>query len=218
MGGRGNRSARGSRPALQRRKRPRARTTSQHSADRRLIVIVASILGVVLITALVAVGIHRTTSGTRAHSQPLSYDTATKSLSFTLPAFAGGSISTAALAGKPAVINFYASWCEVCNAEMPEFEKASRALGGRVGFVGVNPQQGGSDSDSAQAAMVARTGVTYPTVRDADSRLLTQFNTSGALPTTLFLDASGHVIDVHNGGLTLSELQTLIARDLGVNS
>jgi hypothetical protein len=89
-------------------------------------------------------------------------------------------------------------------------------LGDRVGFVGVNPQQGRSDTDAAQAAMVARTGITYPTARDADNQLLAHFNTSGALPTTLLIDATGHVVDVHNGGLNQADLQALIAQDLGV--
>ena len=68
---------------------------------------------------------------------------------------------------------------------MPQFEATYRQLKDQVGFLGVNPQQGGSDTDEAQADMVARTGVTYPTPRDAQNSLLSTFNTSGALPTTV---------------------------------
>ena len=88
--------------------------------------------------------------------------------------------------------------------------------GGVVAFLGVNPQS--NDSDRAQAAMVRRTGVTYPTARDADDTLLRQFNTSGALPTTLFVSPDGRVVDVHNGGLDEASLQRLIATDLGVRA
>lgn len=72
------------------------------------------------------------------------------------------------------------------------------------------------DSDSAQAGMVARTGVTYPTARDHSDDLLRLFNTSGALPTTLFIDATGRVVNVHNGGLDQSSLKAAVRQYLGI--
>ncbi len=153
-------------------------------------------------------------SGTPEKQFQARYDASTRQLSVSLPAFAGGTLSSAALAGKPTVLNFYASWCGVCNREMPDFQAVHIALGQRVNFVGVNPQS--NDSDSSQAEMVARTGVTYPTVRDHNDDLLRLFNTSGALPTTLFIDASGKVVNVHNGGLDQVSLKSALQHYLGV--
>ena len=73
------------------------------------------------------------------------------------------------------------------------------------------------DADGPAQAMVRRTGVTYPTARDRDDALLQKFNLTGALPTTLFIDAEGIVVDVHNGGLTADQLAANIDRDFGVS-
>lgn len=112
-------------------------------------------------------------SGTPDKQFQARYDASTRQLSVSLPTFSGGTLSSAALAGKPTVLNFYASWCGVCHREMPDFQAVHIALGQRVNFVGVHPQS--NDSDSSQAEMVARTGVPYPTVRDHNDDLLRLF-------------------------------------------
>lgn len=167
-----------------------------------------------LVVALTAIWVTAQVRHEAARAGTVRLDRSSGQLAFDLPAFAGGRITSTSLAGTPLVINFYASWCQVCNAEMPQFERVHQKLAGKVNFLGVNPQS--NDTDAAQAAMVRRTGVTYPTARDAADVLLTQFNTTGALPTTLLITASGRVVDVHNGGLDQAGLQGLITRDLGV--
>ena len=186
------------------------------SRQRRLGRAAGVVAVLTVVAGLTTLGLNRSSTASPGAGNQVTYVAATKALAFRLPAFAGGTVGNADSAGRPMVVNFYASWCEVCNAEMPSFEKVHQQLGNRVTFLGVNPQQGGSDTDGAQAAMVARTGVTYATARDAQNTLLVMFNTSGALPTTLFVDATGHVVDVHNGGLTEASLTSLIAHDLGV--
>lgn len=70
---------------------------------------------------------------------------------------------------------------------MPDFQRIAQDAGGKVTIVGVNPQS--NDDDASQAALVANSAVTYPTLRDRNDTLLRVFNTSGALPTTVFLDS-----------------------------
>jgi thiol-disulfide isomerase/thioredoxin len=142
------------------------------------------------------------------------YDAASKRLSFTLPRFSGGQLQTQSLLGRPVIVNFYASWCSVCRAEMPEFERLSRDAAGQVAVIGVNPQV--NDDDASQADLVAETGVTYPTVRDRNDTLLRVFNPSGALPTTVFLDAAGRVHRVVYGQLTEGQLTRILAADFGI--
>ncbi len=149
-----------------------------------------------------------------ADAGTVAFDPATRVLRFDLAAFAGGRLTTEQLAGQPAVVNFYASWCHVCDGEMPDFEKVHRAFAGRVAVVGVNPQS--NDTDRAQARMVRRTGVTYPTARDVDDRLLRLFNRTGALPTTVFLDPAGRVVDVVNGQLLQPQLEAKLAELFGI--
>lgn len=151
-----------------------------------------------------------------ASANTAGYDGNTGRLSFDLPAFAGGRVTSANLQGHPAVLNFYASWCEVCHRELPAFQAVSHALGSRVVFVGVNPQA--RDNDAQQAAMIAEAGVSYATVRDHDEHLLRPFDSSGSLPVTLLLRPDGTVADVHLGGLTQPALAALITAQLGVSA
>lgn len=156
---------------------------------------VAVVVAVAVVAVLLVVGLRSTSSG--QGEVEAAFDRETEQLTFSLPAFDGGDISTESLAGTPTVLNFYASWCGICDAELPAFETVSQAYGDSVAFVGVNPQS--NDTDAAQAMMIARNGVTYPTARDAQDDLLRLFNPSGGLPTTLFLDADGTVVGLHNG-------------------
>jgi thiol-disulfide isomerase/thioredoxin len=190
----------------------RARARAKQERRRRLVSIVATVAAVGLLVGLVGYGLSRT--GGRDKSFSASYDASTQVVDFALPAFGGGTVTSTDLRGKPAVINFYASWCEVCDAEMPAFERVSKQAAGAVAFVGVNPQS--NDSDGRQADMVKRTGVTYPTARDRNDDLLRLFNTTGGLPTTLFLDAQGKVVQTHNGGYTEQTLTAAITQFLGV--
>lgn len=142
------------------------------------------------------------------------YDAQSRSLSFTLPLFAGGRLNSEQLRGRPVVINFYASWCGICRQEMPDFQRFSQEVVARLVVIGVNPQS--NDSDAAQAALVAQTGVSYPTVRDRADTLLRVFDPSGALPTTVFLDAQGRVERVVNGQLTEGQLTRIAATDFAI--
>ena len=146
----------------------------------------------------------------------VAYDRQTQVLDFTATTFDGEAVASQQLRGKPVVLNFYASWCTVCDRELPDFERVARRLDGRLAMLGANPQS--NDTDDAQAAMIKRSGVTYPTFPDSTDALLRQFNTTGGLPTTVFIDADGVVRKVHNGLLTEALLLEVIASVLGVRA
>ena len=197
---------------LAQRRTAAAAAATDRARRRRLMVRGAGGVAGVAVLALVAFGVAR--SGVPDQGFQAHYDSSSQQLNVSLPAFKGGSVTSATLLGHPTVLNFYASWCGVCNREMPDFQAVHTTLGQKVNFLGVNPQS--DDSDSAQAEMVARTGVSYPTARDHNDDLLRLFNTSGALPTTLFIDASGKVVNIHNGGLDQTSLKAAIKQYLGV--
>lgn len=82
-------------------------------------------------------------------------------------AFDGSTVSLQDYAGTPMVVNFWASWCPPCIAEMPDLEAIHQSAGDRLAFVGVNTQ----DTPEEAAEMVDQTGVTYDLVRDPDGSL-----------------------------------------------
>ncbi len=109
----------------------------------------------------------------------------------------------ARFAGKPLVVNFWASWCVPCVKEMPDFEAVYQEQGGQIGFVGVNV----IDQVADARTMAERTGVTYPLVRDRSGALL-RFVGGATMPTTALVDAEGNVVKVLNKALSAEELRT----------
>jgi thiol-disulfide isomerase/thioredoxin len=112
---------------------------------------------------------------------------------------------------KPVVLNFFASWCAPCLTEMPGFEAVHQSLGDQVTMVGM------AYDDQPEDALdtVERTGVTYPTYSDLDGTAITYFG-GLAMPTTVFIDASGEVKDVVSRPLGEDELRDKISDLLGV--
>ncbi|CAN5177966.1 hypothetical protein BH20ACT9_BH20ACT9_04730 [soil metagenome] len=109
--------------------------------------------------------------------------------------------------GRPLVVNFWASWCPPCVAEMRDaFEPLHDKLGDRVAFLGVNLQ----DTPTAAREVVERTRVTYELARDPDGALFTAFGGFG-MPTTVLVDAEGRVVAQHAGALSDTELEALVA-------
>jgi cytochrome c biogenesis protein CcmG/thiol:disulfide interchange protein DsbE len=186
--------------------------TSRISTSRRPLAIAAA----VLVAALVAALVTSTGGQDDATASSVAFDQQTGVLDFRAQTFDGQTLDSDELRGTPLVLNFYASWCTICDRELPDFQRVSERLDGAVRVIGVNPQS--NDTDEAQATMIARNGVTYPTVRDPRDELLRQFNTTGGLPTTVFVDADGVVRKVHNGLLTESLLLDQIRASFGVGT
>lgn len=124
--------------------------------------------------------------------------------------FDGDVFTLADYRGTPVVVNFWASWCPSCTAEMPDFEKVHQALEGWVAFVGVNH----SDSRSAAKALAQETGVTYRLAHDPRGEIFAAFGAAG-MPTTAFVDASGTVVDVVVGQLSRGLLEDYISKSFG---
>ncbi len=121
----------------------------------------------------------------------------------------GGSGTFDTHRGKPLVVNFFASWCTPCLAELPGFERVGQDLQGQVGFLGVNLK----DGVRAGRRVVDQTGITYTVARDPDGKLFQSFG-AVAMPTTVFIDADGNVVDVNSGELSAGELRDRIDKVL----
>jgi thiol-disulfide isomerase/thioredoxin len=185
------------------------------SGNRSGVIRTAVVLIVLGIAAAVALVTGRSAGDGSTEATPVAFDSETGELSFRLERFDGEVLDSDELAGTPMVLNGYASWCGVCEREMPDFERVHRAAGDRVAIIGFNPQS--NDSDAAQAQLVEETGITYPTVRDPGDRLLREFSPSGGLPVTVFVDGDGVVRKVYRGLLTEQMLRAEIRAVLGVS-
>jgi thiol-disulfide isomerase/thioredoxin len=104
-----------------------------------------------------------------------------------------GAISLAGLAGRPTVVNFWASTCTPCLREMPLLERLHQEYGDRVSFLGVDTSEGAD----AGRVMVERTGVTYDQASDPQGEHVTHFGAT-QLPNTVVITADGTVKEIHN--------------------
>lgn len=112
---------------------------------------------------------------------------------FRLPDLAGRTVAVpAAYAGRPLLLNVWASWCGPCVREMPELDRYARAQGPNgAQVVGI-----ALDDAAAVASFLHRVPVSYPVLldtpgpRDAGVRL---GNPQGVLPYTVLIDPQGRV-------------------------
>jgi cytochrome c biogenesis protein CcmG, thiol:disulfide interchange protein DsbE len=136
-----------------------------------------------------------TSSAQAAHGQPA-------------PAFdladltnANGHVSLAAYAGRPLIVNFFASWCVPCRQETPLIARYYKDQHGTVTVVGVDT----NDSSAAALKFTRDAGVSYPVASDPAATTAGAFGVS-ALPQTFFLNAQHKIVDRVYGGLTSASL------------
>lgn len=119
----------------------------------------------------------------------------------------GSEIVLTALAGKPTVINLWATWCPPCRREMPVLVDAQNAHPG-VRFVFAN--QG--ESAATVARFLDDAGLTPRHVLiDGNSQLARYYRAPG-YPTTVFLDAGGRLREIQAGPLSYATLQQHLQR------
>lgn len=76
---------------------------------------------------------------------------------FTLTTVTGETFTLSALRGKPVVLNFWATWCPPCRAELPELQAASGRYADQVVIVGVNQ----AEPADAVRGFVGQFGLTF---------------------------------------------------------
>jgi thiol-disulfide isomerase/thioredoxin len=100
----------------------------------------------------------------------------------------------ASLRGKPAAINFWASWCGPCRKESPDLERLYRSLRGSAGLVGVDY----SDDAGNARDFIAEFHLSYPIMRDPDGKVGDRYGVTG-LPATAIIDSRGRIVELLRG-------------------
>lgn len=125
-------------------------------------------------------------------------DSADFALSVEVQTYDGSPATLAGFTGRPLVVNFWASWCPSCVAELTSaFVPAQNARGDQVDFIGVNLR----DEMTSASALVAETGVQFELLVDTTGELYAALG-GIAMPFTVLIDADGNVVDRHNGPLS----------------
>jgi cytochrome c biogenesis protein CcmG, thiol:disulfide interchange protein DsbE len=131
---------------------------------------------------------------------------------WTYATLGGGQMSSDDLAGRPYLVNFWASWCDPCVDEHPILSSAWDAHGDEIAIVGVLYND---SSDNARAFLDRYGRAGYPTVLDESGRMAVDFGVIGP-PETFFVDADGIVRDKQTGPLTEALMDDRLA-SIGVD-
>jgi cytochrome c biogenesis protein CcmG/thiol:disulfide interchange protein DsbE len=129
-----------------------------------------------------------------------------------LPAFEattlqGDSFSSKSLAGRPALVNVWASWCDPCVDEHPLLLATAAAHAGELSVVGIVYQ----DSADGARGFLARYGDGgWPDLLDPSGRIAVDLGVTGP-PETFFVDGTGIVRFRHVGPLNEQVLAEQLA-------
>jgi peroxiredoxin len=122
---------------------------------------------------------------------------------FTAYDLQGNPVTLSSLKGKVVLVNFWASWCQYCRAEMPDLEKFSekyRASG--VEVVGLDV---GEDSFTIYN-FAQQNGLSFRLWRDPDENIAKAYGVSG-YPTTFFIDKQGVVRHIEVGQMSFATME-----------
>lgn len=119
----------------------------------------------------------------------------------------GGSVRLSEMSGRPLVVNLWATWCPPCRREMPVLAEG-QAANRHVSFVFVNQ---GEDYDVIRAYLRDARLQLRDVLLDPLSSTSQASGTRG-LPTTLFFDGDGRLVDIHMGELTRASLTHKLKR------
>ena len=158
----------------------------------RLTALTAVLAGVVVIVTLSITG-----TGGGPHQAP---PAPAKNFSLGALGHPAHRITLSSMAGRPVIVNFFASWCAPCQKETPMLARFAKHT--NVAVIGIDV----NDPTSSALAFVHKTGVTYPVATEsAMGSTVVNYNLPG-LPATFFLDSRHRIVKRVYGAVTQAEL------------
>jgi len=116
--------------------------------------------------------------------------------------------------GKPVVLNFWATWCVPCAAEMPLLSEMQKRYQGRVLFIAASID----DEDmkpQIEAFIKKHQGDALTVMMGATLDSLEDFGVNQGMPGTVFIDAEGNIVDRLSGALKRTDLQKRLRKLTG---
>ncbi len=125
---------------------------------------------------------------------------------FSLTDLAGDTVRLSTFSGRPILINAWATWCPPCRAEMPDLH--TYYLNHQAeGFVILAINAG--ETSSPVESFIAEMGFTFPVLLDPGQAVLNQLGVH-SFPTSILVDRTGAVHEIHVGMLTAAMLEEKI--------
>lgn len=129
---------------------------------------------------------------------------------FTLTDMDGKTVKLSDFRGKPVLINFWASWCPPCRAEMPDLVKKSEKYKDQIVFLGVNLTTTEQDAEGPKK-FLKEFNVQYQNVLDEKGTVGSDYQALG-IPTTVTVDKNGIVVDRIQGMMNEAVMERTIQK------
>ncbi|WP_026576413.1 redoxin domain-containing protein [Bacillus sp. UNC438CL73TsuS30] len=120
---------------------------------------------------------------------------------FELKTLAGDKIKLSDLRGKKVMLNFWATWCPPCKAEMPAMEKFYKEKDKDLVILAVN-----IDPQLDVKGFVNKNKITFPILLDADDHVNETYQIL-SIPTTYFINRKGIIENKFTGGMELAQMK-----------
>ncbi|MBF0291877.1 MAG: TlpA family protein disulfide reductase [Nitrospinae bacterium] len=151
-----------------------------------------------LLSAMLAVFVFAAASCQTNEMEPPPPEKPRPAPSFSMTSVKGKQVSLASLAGKPAMINFWATWCAPCVKELPELERIHNLYKERgLEVILFNLQE----KADVVKKHIEEHGYTMTSMLDEKGEMAEKYQVFG-LPTTFFVDKAGMIRKTHMGELT----------------
>jgi peroxiredoxin len=126
---------------------------------------------------------------------------------FALHDLSGEQVVLSGLQGQPVVLNFWATWCGPCKAEIPELNAFAEANSG-VALLGISTDDG--ISPAKLKAFADRMKMAYPVLHDLSGEVARDWGVM-KLPTTFVVSADGHITTHKVGMISEDSLSAMVA-------
>ena len=110
----------------------------------------------------------------------------------------GNAVKLSDFAGKPAVVNFWATWCKYCVQELPDFESLYEEYKDQVSFLMVDLTDGQRETKDKALEFIKKQGYSFPVYFDSDFSAADAYSIS-SVPLTLFVDKDGNLYQAQIG-------------------
>ena len=138
-------------------------------------------------------------------------------LDFVLPDQYGAEHTLAQYRGRVIFLNFWATWCPPCRAEMPDIQSLYEKYGPdheEVAILAVaTPGFNGEEDEAGVRTFLTENGYTYPVLMDEAGTLMRGYGVS-AIPTTFMIDAAGNVFGYVTGAMSAETMQSIVDQTL----